>query len=103
MLEDIQAWIAQTVNSSDVVLFMKGTKNHPACGFSKTVVDILNHLKVDFVDINVLDSDQVRDGIKKYSDWPTIPQLYIRGEFIGGCDIVRELYMQNQLAQMLKI
>lgn len=89
------------VQNNPVVLFMKGTKDFPQCGFSAAVVHILDNLNVDFVDINVLEDDAIRQGVKKYSDWATIPQLYIKGEFIGGCDIVKELYASNQLQEQL--
>jgi monothiol glutaredoxin len=100
--QDIQDWIGKEVAGSDVVLFMKGTKSMPQCGFSMQVAQILNHLGVDFKDINVLEDMAVRDGVKAYSNWPTIPQLYIKGEFIGGCDIVREMYASGELEQVLK-
>ena len=80
---------------------MKGTKQMPQCGFSMQVAQILNHLGVDFKDINVLDNMSVRDGIKAYSNWPTIPQLYVKGEFIGGCDIVREMFQAGELQELL--
>lgn len=89
------------VQNNPVVLFMKGTKDFPQCGFSAAVVHILDNLNVDFLDINVLEDDAIRQGVKKYSDWATIPQLYIKGEFIGGCDIVKELYASNQLQEQL--
>lgn len=89
------------VQNNPVVLFMKGTKDFPQCGFSAAVVHILDNLNIDFIDINVLEDDAIRQGIKKYSDWATIPQLYIKGEFIGGCDIVKELYASNQLQEQL--
>ena len=100
--QEIQDWIGREVASNDVVLFMKGTKQMPQCGFSMQVAQILNHLGVDFKDINVLDNVSVRDGIKAYSNWPTIPQLYVKGEFIGGCDIVREMFQQNELQPLLQ-
>ena len=86
----------------DVVLFMKGTKSMPQCGFSMQVAQILSHLGVDFADINVLDDMSVREGVKAYSNWPTIPQLYVKGEFVGGCDIVREMFQAGELQEMLK-
>ena len=100
--QEVQDWIGKQVASNDVVLFMKGTKQMPQCGFSMQVAQILNHLGVDFKDINVLDDVTVRDGIKAYSNWPTIPQLYVKGEFIGGCDIVREMFQAGELQQTLK-
>jgi monothiol glutaredoxin len=84
-----------------VVLFMKGTRSMPQCGFSMQVAQILNHLGVDFKDVNVLEDMSVRDGIKAYSNWPTIPQLYVKGEFIGGCDIVREMFQAGELQELL--
>ena len=100
--QEIQDWIGRAVASNDVVLFMKGTKEMPQCGFSMQVAQILNHLGVDFKDINVLENMSVRDGIKAYSNWPTIPQLYVKGEFIGGCDIVRDMHESGELAEVLK-
>ena len=99
--QDIQDWIGKQVTGNDVVLFMKGTKEMPQCGFSMQVAQILKHLGVDFKDINVLENMSVRDGIKAYSNWPTIPQLYIKGEFVGGCDIVREMLEAGELTAML--
>lgn len=89
------------INSNDVVLFMKGTPTFPQCGFSAVVVQVLNHLGLDYKGINVLEDPSVRDGIKDFSNWPTIPQLYVKGEFIGGCDIVREMYETGELTEML--
>jgi monothiol glutaredoxin len=99
--QDIQGWIGKTVAGNDVVLFMKGTKDMPQCGFSMQVAQILKHLGIDFKDINVLDDMGVREGIKAYSNWPTIPQLYIKGEFVGGCDIVREMFQAGELQELL--
>jgi monothiol glutaredoxin len=99
--QDVQDWIGKQVASNDVVLFMKGTKTMPQCGFSMQVAQILNHLGVEFKDINVLEDMSVRDGIKAYSNWPTIPQLYVKGEFIGGCDIVREMFQAGELQELL--
>lgn len=99
--QDVQDWIGKQIAGNDVVLFMKGTKTMPQCGFSMQVAQILNHLGVDFKDINVLDDMSVRDGIKAYSNWPTIPQLYVKGEFIGGCDIVREMFQAGELQELL--
>jgi monothiol glutaredoxin len=99
--QDVRDWIGKEVAGSDVVLFMKGTKSMPQCGFSMQVAQILNHLGVDFKDINVLEDMAVRDGVKAYSNWPTIPQLYVKGEFIGGCDIVREMFQAGELQELL--
>ena len=92
--------IQQEIESSDVVLFMKGSPIFPQCGFSSTVVQVLTHTGVKFKGIDVLQDPQVREGIKQFSDWPTIPQLYVKGEFVGGCDIVREMFESGELAQM---
>ena len=89
------------IDSHDVVLFLKGTASQPQCGFSATVVRILEHLGVPFHDVNVLADMAVREGIKAYSNWPTIPQLYVKGEFIGGCDIVREMFESGELSALL--
>jgi monothiol glutaredoxin len=99
--QDVKDWIGKQVAGNDVVLFMKGTKTMPQCGFSMQVAQILNHLGVEFKDINVLEDMSVRDGIKAYSNWPTIPQLYVKGEFIGGCDIVREMFQAGELQELL--
>jgi len=88
--------IKKTVESNDVVLFMKGTKMFPQCGFSSRVKQILDYLEVDFKDVNVLESDEMRQGIKDFTDWPTTPQLYVKGEFVGGCDIVTEMTLQRK-------
>ena len=93
--------IDNEVKSNDVVLFMKGTPGFPQCGFSGQVVQILDHVGVDYKGINVLTSDELRNGIKEYANWPTIPQLYIKGEFVGGCDIVREMFQSGELQAML--
>jgi monothiol glutaredoxin len=98
----IEQFIANEVNSNDVVLFMKGTPQFPQCGFSGQVVQILDHLGVPYKGINVLESDELRNGIKAYAQWPTIPQLYVKGEFLGGCDIVREMFQAGELQQTLK-
>ena len=100
--QDVKDWIGMQVAGNDVVLFMNGTKTMPQCGFSMQVAQILNHLGVEFKDINVLEDMSVRDGIKAYSNWPTIPQLYVKGEFIGGCDIVREMFQAGELQELLK-
>ncbi len=98
----IEQFIDNEVKSNDVVLFMKGTPQFPMCGFSGQVVQILDHLGVPYKGINVLESDDIRSGIKAYSKWPTIPQLYVKGEFVGGCDIVREMFQAGELQQTLK-
>lgn len=95
------AEIKQTLAENDIVLYMKGTQKIPQCGFSGTVVQILNRLGVTFKDVNVLADAEIREAIKAYADWPTIPQLYIKGEFVGGCDIAREMYESGELAQIL--
>lgn len=95
------AEITQTIHENDVVLYMKGTQKIPQCGFSGVVVQILSRLGVAFKDVNVLADAELREAVKAYSDWPTIPQLYIKGEFIGGCDIAREMYESGELAQLL--
>jgi monothiol glutaredoxin len=97
----VHDWIRKTIAANDVVLFMKGTKNFPQCGFSAQVAQILAHLGVDYKDVNVLEDMGVREGIKSFSDWPTIPQLYVKGEFVGGCDIVREMFQEGELQQVL--
>ena len=89
--------IKATVTANDVVLFMKGTKSMPQCGFSSKVAGVLNYMVVEFADVNVLADADIRQGIKDYSDWPTIPQLYVKGEFIGGCDIVTEMTLSGEL------
>ena len=94
-------WIRKTVAAHDVVLFMKGTKQMPQCGFSHQVSQILGHLGVDYTDVNVLADTSVRDGIKSFTNWPTIPQLYVKGEFVGGCDIIREMFQAGELQEML--
>lgn len=89
--------IKETVTSNDVVLFMKGTKSMPQCGFSSRVAGVLNFMGVDFADVNVLADEDMRQGIKDYSEWPTVPQLYVKGEFVGGCDIVTEMTLSGEL------
>ncbi|MEH6724967.1 MAG: Grx4 family monothiol glutaredoxin, partial [Hyphomicrobiales bacterium] len=101
-MSDINSWIDSEVKSGDVVLFMKGTPNFPQCGFSGQLVQILDYLGVDYKGVNVLDNDELRQGIKDYAQWPTIPQLYVKGEFLGGCDIVREMFQANELQDHLK-
>ncbi len=101
-MSDIHSQIDNAVKSTDVVLFMKGEKNMPACGYSSLANQVLNLLGVEFEAINVLASDDIRQGIKDYSNWPTIPQLYVKGEFIGGADIMREMYENGELLQLLQ-
>lgn len=101
-MTDIIQEIKDDIAANEVVLFMKGTEDMPMCGFSSVVVQILQRLGVDFKDINVLDDQDIRQGIKDFSDWPTIPQLYVKGEFIGGCDIVKEMYGTGELLDMFK-
>ncbi len=96
------AQIDETVKANDVVLFMKGTKSMPQCGFSSRVAGVLNYMGVDFADVNVLADEGLRQGIKEYSDWPTIPQLYIKGEFVGGCDIITEMTLSGELDTMFE-
>lgn len=94
--------IDKLIKDNNVVLFMKGTSEIPLCGFSARVAAILNHLNIEFLDVNILESEEMRQGIKDYSDWPTIPQLYIKGQFIGGCDIVKDLFEKGELQELLK-
>lgn len=89
--------IKETVTNNDVVLFMKGTKSMPQCGFSSRVAGVLNFMGVEFSDVNVLADEDIRQGIKDYSDWPTVPQLYVKGEFVGGCDIITEMTLSGEL------
>ena len=96
-MSDVQARIAEDVKNNDVLLFMKGTPVFPQCGFSAVTVQILTHLGVKFQSVNVLEDPEVREGIKQFSNWPTIPQLYVKGEFVGGADIVREMFEQDEL------
>lgn len=95
-------FIDNEVKSNDVVLFMKGTPGFPQCGFSGQVVQILDYLGLDYKGVNVLTSDELRQAIKEYSNWPTIPQLYVKGEFVGGCDIVREMFQNGELQNLLE-
>ena len=97
-----QEQIKDTVEKNDVVLFMKGTKMMPQCGFSSRVAGILNYIGLDYADVNVLADAEIRQGIKDFSDWPTIPQLYVKGEFVGGCDIVTEMTLSGELDQLLE-
>ena len=97
MSDDVQKTIDEAVKAHDVVLFMKGTPTFPQCGFSSVVVQVLDYLGVEYVATNVLADQAVREGIKAYSDWPTIPQLYVKGEFVGGCDIIKEMFENGEL------
>ena len=97
MEENVKNKISNLINSNEVCLFMKGTPEVPQCGFSLAVSNVLKHLKVSFTGVNVLDDPEIREGIKAYSEWPTIPQLYVKGEFIGGCDIVKEMFEKGDL------
>lgn len=101
-MSDVQAEIKGLVEKNDVLLFMKGTPIFPQCGFSSVVAGVLNHLGVEFASVNVLEDPDIRDGIKAYSDWPTIPQLYVKGEFVGGCDIVKEMFEEGELRPFLE-
>jgi len=96
------AKIQQMITDNDVVLFMKGTRMMPQCGFSATIAKVLDHVGVTYKDVNVLEDMSVREGIKSFTNWPTIPQLYIKGEFVGGCDIVREMYQDGELQTLLQ-
>lgn len=102
MTDDTHARIAELVNGSDVLLFMKGTPLFPQCGFSSRAVAILQHLGIEFGSVDVLQDQGVRQGIKEFSDWPTIPQLYVKGEFVGGSDIMMEMYESGELAQLFE-
>ena len=102
MTDDAQARIAEMVGKSDVLLFMKGSPLFPQCGFSSRAVAILNHLGAEFDSVDVLQDQGVRQGIKAFSDWPTIPQLYVKGEFVGGSDIMMEMYESGELAQLME-
>ena len=102
MDQETKALIQNTINDNDVCLFMKGTPDAPQCGFSMAVTNMLKILEVNFKSINVLESQQLREGIKQFSDWPTIPQLYIKKEFVGGCDIIKEMYASGDLKKVLK-
>ena len=99
---DVKLEIENIIKKNDVCLFMKGIADAPQCGFSMTVSKILKHLNVNFESINVLENEEIRNGIRAYSDWPTIPQLYIKGEFVGGCDIVKELFEKGELKDLLE-
>ncbi|GAA0773179.1 Grx4 family monothiol glutaredoxin [Roseibium denhamense] len=97
----IQDWIKNEVDTNDVVLFMKGTPNFPQCGFSGQVIQILDYIGAPYKGINVLEDDELRQGIKDFTNWPTIPQLYVKGEFVGGCDIIREMFQNQELQGLL--
>lgn len=99
-MTDAHTRIDEIVKANDVVLYMKGTKTMPQCGFSSRVAGVLNYMGVDYADVNVLADDEIRQGIKDYSDWPTIPQLYVKGEFVGGCDIITEMTLSGELDQL---
>ncbi|MGN7867917.1 Glutaredoxin-4 [Paracoccus haematequi] len=99
-MTEVTGKIQGLVDNADVVLFMKGTKEMPQCGFSSRVAGVLNYMGVDYRDVNVLADDDIRQGIKDFSDWPTIPQLYVKGEFVGGCDIVTEMTLSGELDQL---
>ena len=100
--ENTRERIQTEVDSNDVLLFMKGTPVFPQCGFSAAVIQVLSHLQVKFNSVNVLEDMDIREGIKHYSDWPTIPQLYVKGEFVGGCDIIREMFETGELSSFLE-
>ena len=97
-----QEKIKEVISSHDIVLFMKGTPDMPQCGFSMAVTNVLKHLEVKFDSVNVLSDEEIRNGIKEFSDWPTIPQLYVKGEFVGGCDIVKEMFEKSELQKLFE-
>ena len=99
---DVSEQIKEIINNNDICLFMKGTPDAPQCGFSMTVSNVLKHLNVKFKGVNVLENQDLRQGIKDFSDWPTIPQLYVKGEFIGGCDIVIEMFEKGELKNLFE-
>ena len=101
-MSEVNEKIKQTIEKNDVVLYMKGNKSMPQCGFSSKVAGVLNYIGVDYEDINVLADDLIRQGIKNFSDWPTIPQLYVKGEFVGGCDIITEMTLSGELDTMFE-
>jgi len=103
MTDDVQARIAETVNAHEVLLFMKGSPLFPQCGFSSRAIAILDHLGVEFGSVDVLQDQGIRQGIKAFSDWPTIPQLYVKGEFVGGSDIMMEMYESGELAELMQM
>ena len=100
-MSEIQAWIESEVKSNDVLLFMKGTPTFPQCCFSSQVVQILDYLGIEYKGVNVLENAEIRQGVKEFSDWPTIPQLYVKAELVGGCDIVREMFQSGELQELL--
>ncbi len=99
--QKVHDWIGKKVAGDNVVLFMKGTRQFPQCGFSSQIVQILDYLGVEYSEVNVLDDLGIREGIKSYTNWPTIPQLYVKGEFVGGCDIIREMFQDGELQDLL--
>ena len=99
---EINKKIEEYINTNEVCLFMKGTPDAPQCGFSMAVSNVLKHLQVKFTGVNVLDDEEIRNGIKAFSDWPTIPQLYVKGQFLGGCDIVKEMFEKGELKKLLE-
>ena len=101
-MTDVKTRIEETVKANDVVLYMKGTKEMPQCGFSSRVAGVLNFMGIEFADVNVLADETIRQGIKDYSDWPTVPQLYVKGEFVGGCDIITEMTLSGELDTLLE-
>ncbi|WP_039019141.1 Grx4 family monothiol glutaredoxin [Halocynthiibacter namhaensis] len=101
-MTDVKTRIDETVKANDVVLFMKGTKEMPQCGFSSRVAGVLNFMGVEYQDVNVLADEEIRQGVKDYSDWPTVPQLYVKGEFVGGCDIITEMTISGELDGMFE-
>jgi len=101
MSDDVHTSIDNAVKGNDVLLFMKGTPTFPQCGFSSVVVQVLDYLGVEYQAVNVLDDQGVREGIKSYSNWPTIPQLYVKGEFVGGCDIIKEMFEAGELREFM--
>ncbi|SFN75778.1 monothiol glutaredoxin [Roseovarius lutimaris] len=101
-MTDAKTQIEETVKANDVVLYMKGTKDMPQCGFSSRVAGVLNFMGVDFADVNVLADEAIRQGVKDYSDWPTVPQLYVKGEFVGGCDIITEMTLSGELDDLFE-
>ncbi|KAB2838275.1 MAG: Grx4 family monothiol glutaredoxin [Roseovarius sp.] len=101
-MSDVQQTIAQQIQDNKILIYMKGTPAFPQCGFSAAVVDVFNRLGVPYQTVNVLDNPEIRDGIKAFSNWPTIPQIYIEGKFIGGCDIVREMYARGELQPLVQ-
>ncbi|WP_317054912.1 Grx4 family monothiol glutaredoxin [Roseovarius rhodophyticola] len=96
-MSDAKTQIDETIKANDVVLYMKGTKSMPQCGFSSRVAGVLNYMGVDYLDVNVLADDAIRQGVKDFADWPTVPQLYVKGEFVGGCDIITEMTLSGEL------